>query len=79
MKYMSAFARIAKSVDVNSAGNLVYNIGVIGENYPEEAQEHKPYLKGTEKLASNQHSPEANARVRVMNVYTMHVPLQNST
>ena len=45
VKYMNAFVAIAKRVDSNYAINLVYNLGVMGQDYPDELIKHRDYIE----------------------------------
>lgn len=43
---MRALVCIAKDCDNSNAINLVYNLGVIGADYPDEMREHEQFLLG---------------------------------
>ena len=45
VKYMNAFVAIAKRVEANYAINLVYNLGVMGQDYPDELIKHRDYVE----------------------------------
>ena len=45
MKYINTIVAIAKRVDMNYAINLVYSLGVMGQDYPDELAKHREYVE----------------------------------